>query len=186
MAAKYIHTFAFLQICNRAFDQVDQNKDGEIDTDELTIAMCHMHYKLAKRAPGITSPPTRQKVAEKMKRYGFDDEGTLNKDQFNSFAKKWFDREGAFFIARILFNVVVSMVIVPGSAAMLQKDIPLVRRLPREAFKVIVGFRKYDSSTDFEGISFHSVLCCRNWSEYSSTALYLVFTGCASAMLHYD
>lgn len=149
MAAKFVHSVAFSKICDRAFKEVDQSGDGKIDVDELTIAMCHMHYKLAKRAPGITNPPTREKVSSTMSRYGLDTDGTLNRDQFHSFAKRWFDREGAFFIMRILFNVVVSMVIVPGSAAVIQKDIPFVRRLPRDVFKVVIGVGKFSRNRIF-------------------------------------
>ncbi len=84
---------------------------------ELLVAMCKMHYKLAKKVPGVTDPPTGEQVQEKMKEYDIDMSGGLNQDEFYKFARKWFNQEGVIFIGRMILTAFVSMVVLPESAA---------------------------------------------------------------------
>lgn len=97
---------------------MDKDKNGEIDKDELVIAMCKMHYKLSKRSPGVTEPPTAEEVDEKIAEFDKDFSGGLSKEEFFEFCKEWFDKKGAVFLQQLLLTAFISMVILPESAGM--------------------------------------------------------------------
>lgn len=80
--------------------------------------MCKMHYKLSKRSPGVTEPPTAEEVDEKIAEYDVDMSGGLSKDEFFEFCKVWFDRKGAIFLQQILLTAFIGMVVLPESAGM--------------------------------------------------------------------
>ena len=105
--------------------------------------MCHLHYKLAKKSPGVTDPPTKEKVLETMSKYDLDASGTLTEDEFSNFAAKWFEKHGAIFLRRLVVTSFITMVVLPESAAILHRELPAARRIPRVIFKVLFGVGKF-------------------------------------------
>jgi hypothetical protein len=131
--------FAFRKICDGVFKTVDTDKNGQVDKDELVVAMCKMHYKLAKKSPGVTEPPTGEEVEEKLREYDVDGTGGLSKDEFYEFCKRWFDQKGVFFLRNLLVTSFISMVVLPESAGILHRELPAARSLPKVLFKVLFG-----------------------------------------------
>lgn len=104
-----------------------------------TIAMCHLHYKLAKKSPGVTEPPTSEKVSEMLREFDFDQSGALTEDEFQAFAAKWFNCNGAVFARNLLVTSFIAMVVLPESAAILHRELPIARQIPKAVFKVLFG-----------------------------------------------
>lgn len=101
--------------------------------------MCHLHYKLAKKSPGVTEPPTDEKVTEMISEFDFDRSGTLTEDEFLAFASKWFNLNGAVFARNLIVTSFIAMVVLPESAAILHRELPIARQIPKGIFKVIFG-----------------------------------------------
>lgn len=139
MPNPFANGFLFKTCVHQVFKKVDKDKSGTIDKDELTIAMCHLHYKLAKKSPGVTDPPTSQKVDEMLREFDTDNSGTLTEDEFLAFAGKWFNRNGAVFARRLIVTSFISMVVLPETAAIVHREVPLARQIPKAAFKVLFG-----------------------------------------------
>lgn len=101
--------------------------------------MCHLHYKLAKKNPGVTEAPSAEKVRELMGEFDIDESGKLSEDEFRLFAARWFENNGATFTGKLVVSSIISMLLLPGTAAMLHKEVRILRRIPRPIFKCIFG-----------------------------------------------
>lgn len=119
--------------------------------------MCHLHYKLAKKSPGVTDPPTSETVSEMLRLYDMDRSGTLTEEEFQNFASKWFERNGAVFARRLVVTSFISMVVLPETAAILHRELPIARQIPKIIFKVLFGVGKFQYQS-------------RPWSHYISCA----------------
>lgn len=108
-----------------------------------TIAMCHLHYKLAKKSPGVTEPPTGEKVTEMLAKFDTDSSGTLTEDEFTNFAAQWYGRNGAVFARRLIITSFISMVVLPETAGILHRELPIARQIPKAIFKVFFGVGKF-------------------------------------------
>lgn len=104
-----------------------------------TVAMCHLHYKLAKKSPGVTEAPTADKVDDMLREFDTDNSGSLTEDEFLAFAGKWFDSNAAVFARRLIVTSFISMVVLPETADIMHREIPLARQIPRAAFKLLFG-----------------------------------------------
>lgn len=78
-----------------------------------------------------------------MREHDKDGSSTLDEQEFFDMAVKWFDHSGAMFCQRLILTSLMSMVIIPETANLLHKKIPLARRLPNILFKVLFGVGKY-------------------------------------------
>lgn len=139
MSLRFTDTPMFKSIVKTIFSKVDANKDGKLDDGELTVALAMIHHKLARRAPGVTSPPTTEEVRKLMKEFDMDSTGLLTEEEFYNFARKWFEKKGATFLFRIVSAVFVSMVALPQGAGMLQQQVPIAKKLPKQAFTFVFG-----------------------------------------------
>lgn len=169
LPVKLSDTPAFRACVTRVFNKFDTNGNHTIDATELvrfqaiciysakiqpltnyitlstqqTVAMCHLHFSLAKHSPGLTEPPTSDDVSKIMRENDKDGSSTLNEQEFFDMAVKWFDSSSLMFFQRLLITSMVSMVIIPGTANLLHKKIPFAKRLPNILFKVLFGVGKY-------------------------------------------
>lgn len=107
---------------------------------EQTVAMCHLHYKLSEhKITGVTTPPTKELVLNTLRAGDLDESGNLSEEEFVAFAREWFKGRGSLFFLRLILTSVISMVVLPGSATVLQKSIPGAHRVPSMLFKVGFG-----------------------------------------------
>lgn len=105
--------------------------------------MCHLHYKLAKKSPGVTEPPTNEKVSDLLAEFDTDNSGTLTEDEFLRFAAKWYGRNGAVFLRGLLITSFISMVVLPETAGILHREVPIARQVPKAVFKVLFGISTF-------------------------------------------
>jgi EF-hand domain pair len=135
----FAKTAAFRKMCDNAFNKIDENGDGEIDLNELTLATCYLHYKLCRKSPGVTEPPSSEVVAATLERYDMDKTGALSRPEFHEFARRWFSEKGAAFFQRLLVTSFIWMVVLPESAGILHRELPAARKIPKAIFKVVFG-----------------------------------------------
>lgn len=102
--------------------------------------MCHLHYKLAKKCPGVTEAPSAERIRELMREYDIDESGTLSEDEFLKFASNWYDNNAATFAGNLIVSSFISMLLLPGMASILHRETPIVRRMPKAIFKCVFGF----------------------------------------------
>lgn len=126
-------------MCDGVFLGVDKNHDGDIDKDELVMAMCKIHYKLAKISPGVSEPPNMEEVEEKLKEFDIDASGGLSKQEFHKFCKDWFGKKGVFFLKSLVISSFMAMVVLPNSAGKMHAEVPGAKFLPKSVFKVVFG-----------------------------------------------
>ncbi|PXF43878.1 Caltractin [Gracilariopsis chorda] len=153
MPTKLSATPAFRACVTRVFNKFDTNGNHTIDATELTVAMCHLHFSLVKHSPGLTEPPTSDDVAKIMREHDKDGSSTLDEQEFFDMAVKWFDHSGAMFCQRLILTSLMSMVIIPETANLLHKKIPLARRLPNILFKVLFGVALKVAATNIQSSS---------------------------------
>ncbi|CAN8063396.1 unnamed protein product [Agarophyton chilense] len=72
----------------QVFNKFDSNKNGSIDSNELTVAMCHLHYNLARYCPGLTQPPTSDSISELLRKHDKDSSSNLTQQEFFDMAVK--------------------------------------------------------------------------------------------------
>lgn len=101
--------------------------------------MCHLHYTLSSKSPGVTEAPTSAKVREMMAENDLDGSGTLSEREFEEFAAKWYERNGCEFVGRLVMSSALSMVVVPGLAGVLHARVPGMGVVPKALFKVAFG-----------------------------------------------
>lgn len=101
--------------------------------------MSKLHFKLYKKSPGVTEPPSAEKVASLLAKFDTDRSGSLTEDEFLAFASDWFDQNGVAFLRQVVITSFLSMVALPGIASAVQKETPVARRMPGGLFKVIFG-----------------------------------------------
>lgn len=102
--------------------------------------MCHLHYKLSEhKITGVTTPPTKESVVNTLRAGDLDESGNLSEEEFVTFAREWFKDRGNLFFIRLILTSIISMVVLPGSANVLQKSIPGAHRVPSTLFKVGFG-----------------------------------------------
>lgn len=116
--------------------------------------MCHLHYKLAKRIPGVTEPPTSEAIAKAMNEFDVDQSGGLSYDEFLAFSKKWFSRRGFVFLRKLVVSAVMTMVALPESANLIQREVPAARIIPKRIFKVVFGISKLPASNTCVNLCF--------------------------------
>lgn len=114
--------------------------------------MSKLHLKLYKKSPGVTEPPSAEKVNSLLAKFDTDRSGSLTEDEFHSFASDWFDQNGIVFLRHVFLTSFLSMFAMPAIADVVQKETPLVRRLPGGVFKVLFGVGTLAQL-------FHIVLC---------------------------
>lgn len=103
------------------------------------MGICHLHYKLASKFPGITSKPTKESVTEVMKQCDLDGSGSLSLQEFEVFASKWFESQSIMFGSRLIMSSAITMVVVPGAASIVREVVPLLKIIPRPIFKLFFG-----------------------------------------------
>ncbi|CDF37754.1 unnamed protein product [Chondrus crispus] len=139
MLGPFTKSPAFKSGVREVFKKVDNDNSGHIDKDELTFAMSKLHFKLYKKSPGVTEPPSAEKVNSLLAKFDTDRSGSLTEDEFHSFASDWFDRNGIVFLKHVFTTSFLSMFALPAIADVVQRETPLVRRLPGGVFKVLFG-----------------------------------------------
>jgi hypothetical protein len=139
----FVNSGAFRKLCDGVFRKIDENGDGQIDLNELTLATCHLHYKLCKKSPGVTEPPSAELVASTLDRYDMDKTGSLSEIEFYNFAKRWFSEKGVAFLQRLFVTSFIWMVVLPESAGILHRELPAARKIPKAIFKVVFGISTY-------------------------------------------
>eukprot|EP00243_Klebsormidium_subtile_P003691 TRINITY_DN1727_c0_g1_i1.p1 TRINITY_DN1727_c0_g1~~TRINITY_DN1727_c0_g1_i1.p1 ORF type:complete len:163 (+),score=30.44 TRINITY_DN1727_c0_g1_i1:144-632(+) len=77
------------EMADRVFyETADANRDGKLDIMELYVAVLLFYNDLNKKLPGPhNDPPSRQKVAEMMKKFDFNEDGQLDREEFTQFLK---------------------------------------------------------------------------------------------------
>jgi len=82
----------FKETCKGVFDDVDHDKGGTVDSDELYTAVLLVYLQVNKaiRVIGAVKPPKRKSVDKVLAQYNKDNEATtpeLNQDQFEAVMK---------------------------------------------------------------------------------------------------
>ena len=139
LSLRFTDTSIFHKIVKTAFDKVDTNNDGRVDDNELTLALAMVHHKVARRAPGVSTPPTKKEIKDLMGTYDTEEKGTLTEEQFYKLARDWFEKKGATFIMRIVGSVLLSMIALPGAGGMIRNQIPFAKRLPKQLVTFVIG-----------------------------------------------
>lgn len=103
------------------------------------MGICHLHYKLAAKFPGISSKPTKESVTEVMNQCDLDASGGLSLQEFEVFATKWFESQSIMFGSRLVMSSAMTMVVVPGAASIVREVVPLLKFIPRPIFKLVFG-----------------------------------------------
>jgi EF-hand domain pair len=134
----FTNSEAFKHLCSGVFKSVDTNKDNHVNKDELLVAMCKMHFKLAKLSLGVSEPPNAEELEAKMVQYDTDASGGLTPDEFHRFCKEWFADKGVFFLKSLLISSFMAMVALPNMASALHKE-TMPKSFPKAVFKVLFG-----------------------------------------------
>lgn len=134
-----IQTDAFKQAVDIIFNKVDIDKDGQIDRDELIIAITQLHSKLSDQFPGISSKPTKQLIDDTLRKCDIDRSGALSRSEFAAFASQWFDSQSVSFIGSLALSSTITMVVLPATASIIRDVIPPLKIIPKTIFKVIFG-----------------------------------------------
>lgn len=113
--------------------------------------MCHLHYKLAKKSPGVTGAPSAKKVRELLREFDIDESGTLSEDEFFTLAARWYNKSATMFAGKMVLSSLISMLLLPGTATIMHKEIPGLRRVPKAIFKCVFGLGTYCSCWDGGG-----------------------------------
>lgn len=127
-------------MCTGVFKSVDTDKSGSVSQEELIVALAMMHFKLAKKCPGVSAPPSGPKVAAILTEFDMDASAGLSQDEFVVFCQKYFASKGIAFLRNILITSFITMVVLPDASDKLRNEVPLLRKVPRVLFKVVFGF----------------------------------------------
>lgn len=130
----------FRVMCIGVFKSVDADKSGSVSEAELIVALAKMHFKLSKKCPGVSAPPSGPEVAVILTEYDMDASSGLSQDEFVVFCQKYFAGKGIAFLRNILVTSFITMVVLPDASERLRNEVPLLRRVPRVLFKVVFGF----------------------------------------------
>jgi hypothetical protein len=143
--ARFVNSPGFARIVDEVFKKADKNLDGNVDLQELTLAMATVHFKVAQKCPGVMDPPSAEKIEESLSKYDLDLSGGLDKDEFLTLSKKWFNDQGALFLRKIVLNSIMSMVVLPETSGLLRREIPMGRLIPKKLFAVLFGVGEFSS-----------------------------------------
>eukprot|EP00184_Porphyridium_aerugineum_P002228 CAMPEP_0184697342 /NCGR_PEP_ID=MMETSP0313-20130426/4333_1 /TAXON_ID=2792 /ORGANISM="Porphyridium aerugineum, Strain SAG 1380-2" /LENGTH=164 /DNA_ID=CAMNT_0027156121 /DNA_START=76 /DNA_END=570 /DNA_ORIENTATION=+ len=128
----------FVQACKLSFKKCDKNKDGNISTDELTLALTLFYFKVAQKMGEINDPPTRSEVDAYFTKWDKDKSGELSYDEYEEFVRSWVKDHGAGFAMALATGVVVQALVVPMFAEYLFKSAQKVKLLDKIPQKVIM------------------------------------------------
>ncbi|GHP07610.1 hypothetical protein PPROV_000635200 [Pycnococcus provasolii] len=109
------YPYVFRIACDKAFDAVDEDKSGELDTAEISSAILMLYNHLNKRLPGWEDPPSKSKIKELVKLVDHDGNNRLNRDEWHEFCKKLKD-DGPTFFRRFTGGVSRDVGILPAVA----------------------------------------------------------------------
>lgn len=104
--------------------------------------MCHLHYTLKDKTPGVTDAPSGESVRALLAEHDMDGSGTLSLEEFQTLAATWYKRDAIVFAEKLLLSSFIGMVALPGAAELLHGQVPIMRRVPKMVFKVIFGIGK--------------------------------------------
>lgn len=125
-------TAAFREKCDQAFEEVDDDGSGALNTAELQLVVMLFFDKLnAKMSKKHVSPPTKTKVFELFAKMDTDGSGELSKDEFHALMAE-LCKNVSNGIALDLFK---SIALVPAVVALLTAG--LEKKLPRVHAKVV-------------------------------------------------
>ncbi len=132
-----------LELARKAFKQADEDNDGRIDMSELILALCRLHKVLDKGACGATKFPTKASVIETLKKADLNSDGELSEQEFLYFAVNWFQDNGVDFVKRIALFAAVYAIFIPGSAKLIQDQVPGGRKVPNKLIAAVltIGFK---------------------------------------------
>merc|ERR1711963_946219 len=88
------HAFRFM--CDRAFEKIDIDSNGQLDHLELQLAVYELYNRLNKRLPGWSDPPSRDLILDALKKFDKDGNMKLDKDEFHEFAKEFITAGSSF------------------------------------------------------------------------------------------
>ncbi|GAB0495882.1 hypothetical protein MMPV_007191 [Pyropia vietnamensis] len=131
---RFSDTDAFAALARGVFQKAavrDANGNMVIDDLSLVVAMCELHFKVKRRAPGVTQPPTREAVREVMEGFDTNRDGVLDEAEFVRFAKRWWDEAGVLWLYRAALVTAVTVVALPEAAAALRRAVPGGREVPK-------------------------------------------------------
>lgn len=135
---KVCEAAAFKKAISAVFHKFDADKSGEISCDELTLALCHVHIKLSRYAPGaLAEAPTPTRVSELLCSADVDESGGLSLPEFERVAALWFQNRLPRMAIAVIASAAVTMLVVPEVAVVTHRVVPLLGFIPRPAFKVM-------------------------------------------------
>lgn len=131
---RFSDTAAFSSLARGVFQKAairDASGALVIDDLSLVVAMCELHFKVKRRAPGVTQPPTRDAVREVMEGFDANRDGVLDEEEFVRFAKRWWNDAGVLWLYRAALVSAVTAVVLPEAAAALRRTVPGGREVPK-------------------------------------------------------
>lgn len=119
----------FFAFCaKRAFNQVDADNNGRLDTIEVEVAVLHVYNIVNKRLPGWQDPPSSDEIKKAVQMYG-EGSGFLDEATFVAFSRSIVKNGPDTFFRRVGTNAVLKTGVMPGITYLIKKHAGEVLRI---------------------------------------------------------
>lgn len=111
----------FFAFCaKRAFQQVDSDGNGKLNTSEVEVAILHVCNVVNKRLPGWQDPPSTRDIKRAVDAFG-QGLGFLDEKTFVEFSKSLIKNGPSQFFKRVGTNAVLKTGVMPGITHLIKK-----------------------------------------------------------------